>query len=451
MGNAIELLVTLLLVLLNGFFVAAEFSMVRLRKTQIEVAAKAGDHDARAARDILSKLQAYLSATQVGITLSSLALGWIGEPFMASLMQPIFALLPLSPRVVYSISFAVGFFLLTSFHILIGEQIPKSIAINSERKVALMLARPLMIFYKALRPLIWMLNLLVFGALKLLGIPHVGSRQGHTREELRTMIIESELSGAVDEEESDMIQSLFGFRETTVREVMVHRSSMVAIDLDQEPREIMQIIQHEGFSRLPVYIKEIDEITGILYVKQLLADVAQLERLSVPSQHTEKEFFALLLRAVRPSMLVSETQHIDNVLVEFQKTGNHMAIVVSEHGGVEGLITMEDILEELVGEIRDESDTNEEREVIELGEVLYVVATFTVSDFNERFGERFGMLEESAEYQTVSGYVQKIAGKIPNIGDSFVTGGLRFTVTRKVRHRLQQIKIEKLPELSLKA
>ncbi len=449
MGTALQLFITLLLISFNGFFVAAEFAMVRLRKTQIEAAAKAGDDDARAARDILSRLQSYLSATQVGITLSSLGLGWIGEPLMARLLLPAFQLIPASPTVVFSISFAVGFIILTSFHIVIGEQIPKSLAITSERKVALRIARPLMFFYRAFRPLIWFLNMLVGAALKILGIPQVGGSEGHTREELRTMIMESELSGAVNEEESDMIQSLFGFRETTVREVMVHRSNVIAIDLDAEPREIMRIIEHEGFSRLPVFSDSIDAITGILNVKRLLGDIAQLERLSAPSQQASKEFISVLLRAVKPAIVVSETQRISSLLVEFQRTSNHMAVVVSEHGGTEGIVTLEDLLEELVGEIRDESDSLEERDVIEIGDVLYVIATMNVSEFNEKYGEKFGMLEESAEYQTISGYVQKIAGRIPNIGDSAQANALKFTVTRKTRHKLQQIKIEHVPVTAL--
>jgi CBS domain containing-hemolysin-like protein len=446
MGTALEFLVTILLIIFNGFFVAAEFAMVRLRKTQIEAAAKAGDDDARAARDILSRLQSYLSATQVGITLSSLGLGWIGEPLMARMLLPVFRLIPASPTVIFSISFAVGFIILTSVHIVIGEQIPKSLAITSERKVALRLARPLMFFYRAFQPLIWFLNMLVGASLKILGIPQVGGKEGHTREELRTMIIESEFSGAVNEEESDMIQSLFGFRETTVREVMVHRSSIIAIDLKCEPKEIMQIIEHEGFSRLPVYKTSIDEIVGILNVKKLLGDIAQLERLS--TQQPTDEFFTVLMKAVKPALIVSETQRISSLLVEFQRTHNHMAVVVSEHGGTEGIVTLEDVLEELVGEIQDESDTAEERDVIEVGDALYVDATMSVSEFNERYGDKFGRLEESAEYQTISGYVQKIAGRIPNIGDSAQANRLKFTVTRKIRHKLQQIKIERVAVLA---
>jgi putative hemolysin len=225
---------------------------------------------------------------------------------------------------------------------------------------------------------------------------------------------------------------------------MVHRSGVVAINLDMEPREIMQIIQNEGFSRLPVFHHAIDEITGVLHVKDLLPHIAQLERLSVPSQNGRIEFFTILERAVRTALFVSETQTLQRLLLEFQKSRMHMGIVVSEHGGVEGIVTLEDILEELVGEIHDESDApNEEREVIEIGNALYVIPTLSVSDFNERFEDRFQRLEESAEYSTLSGYVQKISGRIPNVGDVIEAEGLRFTITRKVRHRLQQIKIER--------
>jgi CBS domain containing-hemolysin-like protein len=444
MDSAIQVFIVLFLIGLNGFFVASEYALVRLRTTQLDDKIKAGDKNARLVRGILSELNAYMSATQIGVTLSSLALGWIGEPLMARILEPAFSLFAFSPRVIFSISFALGFIILTALHIVIGEQIPKSIAINFDLKVALRIARPLSIFYTVFRPLIWLLNLLVSGTLRVLGFPQVKAAAGHTREELRTAIQQSADRGEVEQRESDMIDSMFGFRETTAKEVMVHRSSVVAINLDDEPNEIMRQILREGFSRLPVYRNSIDEITGVLYVKNLLADAAKLERLSAPGQNGEAEFFAILLRAIRPALIVSETQHLSSLLLEFQRSRNHMAIVVSEHGGVEGIVTMEDLLEELVGDIEDESDVAEAQDVIEVGNILYVDATLSVSDFNERYSERFGLIEESAEYATLSGYVQKIAGKIPNIGETIKDDGLKFTITRKVRHSLQQIRVEKV-------
>jgi CBS domain containing-hemolysin-like protein len=437
-----ELFLVLILVILNGFFVTAEYAAVKLRLPQIDDLIQKRDPKALAAKHVRDNLDTFLSATQVGITLASLALGWIGEPLMSGILAPAFNFFGVSAGLGSSISFAIGFFLLTSVHIVFGEQVPKVLAINYEVEVALHTAGPLNFYYRIFRPLIWVLNKMVNAALQVLRLPKASEDEGHTREELRNVILESAKRGVVQRQESTIIDSLFDFGDTTTREIMVHRSEVIALDLDLGPREILRIIENEGFSRLPVYHNSLDSITGVLHVKDLLPVISQLERLSVPSQHSEQEFLTLLERAVRPALFVSETQPISRLLVDFQKSRVHMAIVVSEHGGVEGIVTLEDILEELVGEIRDESDVTEAPDIIEIGNVIFVDPTLTVAEFNERFDGRFAPLEESGDYQTISGYVQKHAGKIPNVGDTVQAQGLRFTVTRKKRHKLEQVKIE---------
>lgn len=438
----LQVVLVLFLVALNGFFVAAEFAIVKLRPSQLEELIGQGDARAILVRSITKHLDAYLSAVQVGITLASLALGWVGEPATAALLQPLFAFFEVSESVAHSISIAVGFLVITVLHIVLGELVPKSIAISYEKPVSLWVARPLRLFYQIFKPLIWVLNNLVGRLLKMFGMPVVAESHVHTREELRAVFTESARHGVVERSESAIIQSIFEFRGTTAREVMIHRTEIVAVDLDADPRDVMHIIQDEGFSRLPVYRNSIDQISGILHVRDLLPTFAQLERLSVPSQNAKQEFFTMIERVVRPALFVSETQTLESLLLEFQKERMHIGVVVSEHGGVEGIVTLEDIIEELVGEIRDESDVNEERDVIEIADTLYIEPTMSVADFNQRFGNRFGPLEESNEYSTLSGYVQKACGKIPNVGDVITSGGLKFTVTRKVRHRLQQLKVE---------
>jgi CBS domain containing-hemolysin-like protein len=441
-----EVFLVIILVLLNGFFVTAEYAAVKLRLAQIDDLIQKRDPRALAAKHVRENIDSFLSATQVGITLASLALGWIGEPLMSELLAPIFAWLHPSETVIASVSFAVGFFLLTSIHIVIGEQVPKVLAINFEVEVALATSRPLSIYFNIFRPLIWALNKMVNIALRTFGLPKASEDSGHTREELRSVIMESARKGVVERQERTIMDAIFEFGETTVREIMVHRSEVVALDLDLGPRETIRIIEEEGYSRLPVFHGSLDSATGVLHVKDLLPYISQLERMSVPSQHTEKDFYLLIERAVRPALFVSETQPISKLLLEFQKNRVHMGIVVSEHGGVEGIVTLEDILEELVGEIRDESDVAETPDVIESEGVIFVDPSITVSDFNEQFRGRFPTVEESGDYQTISGYVQKHAGRIPNIGDEIEANGLRFTVTRKQRHKLQQIKIEPLPQ-----
>ena len=442
MTTLAEVFLVIVLVILNGFFVTAEYAAVKLRLAQIDDLVQKKDSKALAVKHVQDNLDSFLSATQVGITLASLALGWIGEPLMSKILAPLFGPLGISVSLGDSISFAIGFFLLTSVHIVFGEQIPKVLAINYEVEVALATAGPLTFYFRIFRPLIWVLNKMVNAALNLFGLPKASEDEGHTREELRNVILESARRGVVERQESTIIESLFDFGETTVREIMVHRSEVIAIDLDLEPREILRIIEDEGYSRLPVYRDSLDSITGVLHVKNLLPFISQLERLSVPSQHAEKEFLAMLDRAVRPPLFVTETQPISRLLVDFQKSRIHMGVVVSEHGGVEGIVTLEDILEELVGEIRDESDETETPDVIEIGNAVFVDPTISIADFNAHFAERFPELEESGDYQTLSGYIQKTAGRIPNVGDTVESLGLKFSVTRKLRHKLEQVKIE---------
>jgi CBS domain containing-hemolysin-like protein len=437
-----EVFLVLILVLLNGCFVAAEYAAVKLRLGQIDALIEQRDARALSAKRVQDNIDSFLSATQVGITLASLALGWIGEPLMSNLLDPLFTLLNLSPHVASSISFALGFLILTALHIVFGEQVPKVLAINFEVEVALTTATPLTIYYQIFRPLIWTLNKMVSVALQVFGLPKASEEAGHTREELMGVILESTRDGVVKRSEKNMIESLFDFGDTTVREIMVHRSEVIALDLDLEPRELLRIIEDDGYSRLPVFRNSLDEITGVLHVKDIIPSISQLERLSVPSRESEEEFFELMKRAIRPALFVSETQPIANLLLDFQKNRVHMGIVVSEHGGVEGIVTLEDILEELVGDIRDESDVGESPDVIESGNVIFVDPTMSIADFNEHFEGRLPALEESGDYQTVSGYVQKNAGKIPNVGDKVEAHGLRFTVTRKRRHKLEQLKIE---------
>lgn len=447
MDIVFHLFLVVFFIALNGFFVAAEFAIVKVRGTQITGLIEAGHEKARLLKSISENINEYLAATQVGITLASLALGWVGEPTTAEILAPLFGFFKMPEAVLHTASIIIGFGVITMLHIVIGEQLPKMIAIGNDQKVALRIAQPLHLFFIFFNPVIRALNWLVNLLLRLFGVQKSAEGEGHTAEELKTVLMESAKRGVVTRDESDLLESVFEFSETTAQEVMTHRSDVIGIDLSSESREIMHIIQNDGFSRLPVYKTSLDEITGVLYVKDLLPHFSQLERFTAPSQNGNEDFYKLLERATRPVQYVSETQPISKLLLEFRRSRVHMGVVVSEHGGVEGIITLEDILEELVGEIRDESDAaSDERNVFEIGEALYVDPSMSVSDYNERYKDRFPKIDESAEYQTISGFVQKICGRIPNVGDEIVAGGMKFVVKRKIRHRLEQIKIEKLPE-----
>lgn len=439
----IGLLLVVLFVALNGFFVAAEFAIIKVRGAQLGELLKRNDRRAKELEQIIAHLDRYLSATQVGITLISLALGWLGEPVMTALVNPIFSLVAPHSEVSHTISAVIGFALLTSFHIVFGELLPKSLAINFEKKVALTVSRPLKWFYTLFRYPIRLLNLAFVGISKLIGLPTTIGGEAQTEEELRHAILDSAKRGVVTETESEMIESVFEFSETAIREVMVHRSDVVGLDVETDPRDLFRIIESEGFSRLPVFRGSLDEVLGVLYVKDLLPNFSQLERLTIPSQNASAEFVKLIERVMRPAKYVSETQPISELMREFRRSRTHIAIVVSEHGGVEGIVTLEDILEELVGEIQDESDVPaDERNVIEIGDAIYIDPSMNVTDFNERFHDRYPNIAESPDYQTISGFIQKESGRIPNVGDVIEAGGMRFIVKRKLRHRLEQVKIE---------
>lgn len=447
MDIVVDLFLVAFFVALNGFFVAAEFAIVKVRTIQFEHLVQQDDPKAKLLKHITERLDAYLSATQVGITLASLALGWIGEPVTERILSPVVSIFTNNEAVLSSISIFVGFAFITVLHIVLGEMLPKSVAISYERSVSLRIARPLHWFFIAFRPVIHLLTAAVNALLKLIGLPQIATEGAHTAEEIQSVLLESARKGIVTKGESELIESVFAFSDTTAENIMVHRSDVVGIDLDSEPLEIFRIIEGEGFSRLPVYRGSMDEITGVLYVKSLLPHFSQLERLALPSMNSSEEFRKLLATAIKPPKFVSEKQLISELLVEFQRSRTHMAIVVSEHGGVEGIVTLEDILEEIVGEIQDESDVpSEERNVIEVGESLYIDPSISVADFNERYGERFPIIKESENYQTISGYVQMVAGRIPNVADVIEAEGLRFTIKRKVRHRLEQIKVERMEE-----
>ncbi|MEI8133508.1 MAG: hemolysin family protein [bacterium] len=435
----------LFFILLNGFFVAAEFAIVKVRGTQIIQLIESGHERAKLLKFVSEHLNQYLAATQVGITLASLALGWVGEPATAAILAPVLQVFNLSTGAFHTVSIVAGFIFITVTHIVIGELLPKMFAINNDQRVALIVVKPLHLFVRAFNPLIQILNWIVKKITALFGKSFAHRDTGHTAEELKSVLLESAKRGVVTENESELLESVFEFTETTAQEVMVHRSDVIGIDLDTDPREIMQIIQNDGFSRLPLFRSSLDQVSGILYVKDLLPHFSQLERYTAPSQNGGEEFYKLLERATRPVKFVSETQPISTLLLEFRRSRTHIGVIVSEHGGVEGIITLEDILEELVGEIRDESDVvSDERDAIEVGEALYVDPSMSVFDFNSRYENRFPAIEESDDYQTISGFVQMAAGKIPNVGDEIISGGMKFIIKRKIRHRLEQIKIEKV-------
>jgi len=423
--------ITLFLVALNGFFVAAEFAIVKVRPSQLEVMASSGNSRAQVALLILQNLDAYLSATQFGITLASLGLGWAGERVVMPLVLNAFDILSITVPELYihEISFGISFTLITIMHIVFGELAPKSIAIQRAESVAMGIAYPLRIFYLIFKPFIYLLNGFASFILKLVGFSHAGEKE-HSAEELELLIDQGRISGALDESEHQLIKNVFGFIDVTVRQVMTPRTSINAIDIDLPLEYILNKIVNEGYSRLPVYKDNIDNIIGVLYTKDLLKMMNKGD--------------AIQLHAVmRPPYFVPETKKINELLKNLQAKHLHMAVIIDEFGGVSGIATIEDIIEELVGEIQDEHD--DEAPVVEqVSTNEYIVnALANIQDVNELLPEP---LPEGPEYDTLAGLLIKIFSRIPDLSEKITFDNYQFTILKKTKQSILLVKLIKIED-----
>ncbi len=424
---ALDLLITFLLVFLNGFFVAAEFSLVKVRASQLDLKVQKGSKRAKMARSLLEKLDAYLSAAQLGITLASLGLGWIGERVVAALVINIFHRFntSLNETAVHSISIPVAFALITFLHITLGEQIPKMIGIRYSLQTSLLISWPLRIFYFIFSPFIWLLNKSSNLILKLVGIKTI-EEDVHTEEELRLILTESEEGGAIKPSENELIQNVFDFDDRIVKQILVPTNRVVALDVEVGRDEMIKQIIEEGFSRMPVYLGDIDNVIGIVHSKDLLKAVVENRFKSIKD----------IMRSVH---FVPESMKINELLRDFQKHHIQMAVVTNERGATAGIITMEDIIEELVGEIQDEHD-EEKPDVEKKSDTEFVVnAQSSMVDVNNALP---AALPESPHYETVSGYVNYVFGRIPPVNDKRIADGYEITILKRSQQSVESIRLK---------
>jgi CBS domain containing-hemolysin-like protein len=422
--------ITLFLVALNGFFVAAEFAIVKVRSSQLELKASAGNSRAQVSLVILKNMDAYLSATQFGITLASLGLGWAGERVVMPLVMSLFSFYSISiPEIyVHEISFGISFTLITIMHIVFGELAPKSIAIQRAESVTLGIAYPLRIFYIVFRPFIYLLNGFATLILKISGFSSVGEKELYSAAELELLIDQGKHSGALNPSEHQLIKNVFGFIDVTVRQIMTPRTSINAIDIDLPLEYILNKIVNEGYSRLPVYKDNIDNIIGVLYTKDLLKIMNKGTTINIES-------------AMRPAYFVPETKKINELLKNLQAKHLHMAVIVDEFGGVSGIATIEDIIEELVGEIQDEHD--DEAPVVEqvsLNEYI-VNAQANIQDVNELLPVP---LPEGVEYDTVAGLLITTFSRIPDISEKIVFEGYQCTILKKTKQSILLVRLYRI-------
>ncbi len=423
-----DLFLTLLLVLLNGFFVATEFALVKVRSSQIDLKAQKGSKRAKIAQKILQRLDTYLSASQLGITLASLGLGAYGEHVMSNIVSKFFADLHMvvNPHLV---TVPIAFTLITFLHITLGEQVPKMFGIKYSIDTILFISWPLRIFYFVFGPFIWLLNKSSNLFLRLLGIKKIGEEDVHSEEELRLILTESEEGGAIKPSENELIQNVFDFDDRIVKQIMVPQNRVTAIDVEALDRDgIVQKISDEGFSRYPIFLGDIDNIIGVVYAKDLFKELISKK-------------FRTIKDIMRPAHFVPESMKINDLLRDFQKLHMQIAIVTNEFGATAGIITMEDIIEELVGEIQDEHD--EEKPTVEKkSETEYIInAHSSIGDVNESLPMS---LPENSRYGTISGLINFLWGRIPGVNEKKQYGGYEITILQRKKQTVESVKLRVL-------
>jgi len=421
----------LALVVVNAFFVAAEFAMVRVRATRVATLAAEGHWQARLVAALQRRLDVFLSATQLGITLSSLGLGWIGEPAFAHLLVPLFAALGIeSERVIENTSIAVAFATITVLHIVLGELAPKSFAIRFTERVALWVAPPMRLFQLLFAPALWLLHRASRGTLALLGMTAETSGDlAHSEEELRILLAESHRVGVLSGAKRELLENVIDYTERTARHVMVPRADIAYLSLARSLEENLAVVTQTAATRYPLAATDIDHVIAMVHVKDLFNRRDQLR---------SSEDLAALKREI---LFVPETRPLDALQKDFQQRRTHMAIVVDEYGGTSGLVTLEDVIEEIVGEIQDEFD-REPPNVEETPQGLVFDGLMLVDDVAERLGVK---LAETADVSTLGGFVTAQVGRMPRPGDRVAVEGYDLSVAEVKGRRVTKVLAARRP------
>ena len=368
----LNLVIFAILIGLTAFFVATEFAVIRVRSTRIDQLIAEGNKQAIAAKKVVSNLDEYLSACQLGITVTALGLGWIGEPTAARLLEPLFEKFHLGASVSHILSFIIAFSVVTFIHVVVGELAPKTVAIQKAERVTLLFARPIILFYRVLYPFIWALNSSARAITKLFGLKAVSEHEGaHSEEELRLILSESYESGEINQSEFNYVNNIFEFNDRVAREIMVPRKEIVSVSKDDTIESFIKIVKEEKYTRYPVALEDDkDQIIGLVNIKEILTDFVKEEGMG---ERTIESY-------VKPVLQVLESVPLHNLLLRMQKDRIHMAILTDEYGGTAGLVTVEDILEEIVGEIRDEFDADEVASVQKVKENHYILDSKVLID-----------------------------------------------------------------------
>jgi CBS domain containing-hemolysin-like protein len=428
---ALKIIAVFLLVLANGFFVASEFSMVGVRRMKMATLAATGDRGARRVLALKDNLGAYISATQLGITLASLGLGWLGEPTVAQLLERPLSGLPDVWR--HAVAFFLGFAVITAFHIVLGEQVPKMLGIERTERVVIFTSLPMQLFSKVFRLPVRMLNWAATRVIRLLGLHTTAEHAStYTEDEIRQLVDLSHQSGHIEASEKQLINRVFDFADAEVREAMVPRTAVSALPFTATLAEAEHAFCELGYSRLPVFRERFDDIVGVLFMK----DIMPCLRHEAPVQFDME-------RILHPPLFVPAAARLGSVLAQMQAARTHIAFVVDEHGGIEGIVTLEDLLEEIVGEINDEYDEEARAQIAEQPDGTYLLdGMLAVRDANRRFKLK---LPEEAGYTTLAGFMLARAGRILKPGETVEHDGATFAVERVDRHRIRRIRFTPAP------
>ena len=414
----LELLALAVLIVLNGFFVAAEYGLVTVRRTRMLELDQQGDRRAHQVLRITESPPRFITAMQLGVTLTSLGIGAFGEPVLAHIFEPVMAAF---------LAVVLALLVITFLHVVIGELVPKAVALKFAERVALAVSTPVRAFFVIFKPFIWLLRRATAAVLHVFGMEEPGAQGAvHSEAELKILLSESTERGEIEQGEQEMLYKVFDFADKEVGDVMVPRPEVVALSVDLPPEEALQAVLDSPYTRYPVYRGSLDDILGILHVRDLIA-----------SMHDRGIGAVRVEELVRPAYMVPETKDLAALLTEFRRTNQHMAIVIDEYGAMEGIVTLEDVLEEIVGEIEDEFDLPDESVERVDDDTIRIDGTFPIDDFNEQFVVKL----EQEDYHTVAGFVFGLLGRAAEQGDVVEYDSLRFHVDEIAGSRIGRLTV----------
>ena len=426
-GSALRLGLVLLLVIANAFFVAAEFSLVAARRSRIAELAQAGDRRSRTAMLLLGDIDRYISGTQLGITVASLGLGWIGEPTIASLIDAgLVKVGIMAPAAaVHSVAaVATGLFIITYLHLVLGEVVPKALALRAPETLLRWLGGPLFVFSRLTAPAVWLIDHSSGVLLRLMGMGQAPAQHVHSTAELRLLVMQARAHGTLDDSDSAMLAGVFDFHEKKARDVMRPRTEVVGLPLDATLEDAWAVVRNERYSRYPVYRGTLDDVVGVLLAKDLF--------LREPGAAFD------LASLVREPLFVPETRAAERVLDDLRRTRAHLAVVIDEYGGTAGILTMEDLIEEVVGDIADEYDAAS-REALETDGVLELAGSLSLVDVRSDYQVAI----PEGEWSTLGGYVLSTLGRLPRIGDRVAYPGGELEVVAMDGRRVAAVRVHR--------